>query len=109
VFRRFAAVYLDGFFGVYQACRTVSADRLKIFYPSSTALDERVPGLAEYAAAKAAGEALCTYLAASDPSLTLVVRRLPRTATDQTATLFPQPAADALAVMLEIARSFASS
>src|SRR5207245_2129981 len=26
VFRRFAAVYLDGFFGVYQACRTVSAD-----------------------------------------------------------------------------------
>jgi hypothetical protein len=52
---------------------------------------------------------LCTYLAASDPSLTLVVRRLPRIATDQTATLFRYPAADALGVMLEIIRNLASS
>jgi NADP-dependent 3-hydroxy acid dehydrogenase YdfG len=109
VFRRFADVYLDGFFTAYRACRTLNADRLTIFYPSSTALDECVPELAEYAAAKAAGEALCTYLVASDPSLTLVVKRLPRIATDQTATLFHQTAADALKAMLEVVRSLAAS
>jgi hypothetical protein len=74
------------------------------FYPSSVAVDERVKDLAEYAAAKVAGEMLAAHLAQFDRKLSVLIRRLPRIATDQTTTLMPFPAEDALDVMLPVLR-----
>jgi acyl dehydratase len=104
LFRTFASFYVDGLFKTYQACRSFWSDKLFMFYPSSTALDEKVKDLAEYSTAKAAGEALCGYLDHFDRKLSIVVKRLPRIATDQTMTLLHYPAASALEVMIEIVR-----
>jgi nucleoside-diphosphate-sugar epimerase len=102
LFRRFAAFYVTGFADVCAAARASSS--LNVFYPSSTALDEHVRELTEYSAAKAAGEMLCGMLQASTPNVRIVVRRLPRVATDQTASLVPLRALDPVTAMLPIVR-----
>ena len=53
-------------------------------------------GFAEYIAAKEAGEAVCARLERELPMLRVVVNRLPRMSTDQTASLLPQAAKPAL-------------
>lgn len=74
--------------------------------PSSTvAITERVKNMAEYAAAKAAGETLCRHLSFFDDNLRIHIERLPRIATDQTTTLAGYPAQSAFDVMLEVMRS----
>ncbi len=70
-----------------------------VFYPSSTAIDEEVQELAEYAQAKLEGEAICKQLG---NDFTTEVVRIPRTATDQTLTLTRIPACQPLDVMREI-------
>jgi NAD(P)-dependent dehydrogenase (short-subunit alcohol dehydrogenase family) len=103
-FERFARFYVVEFSALCTAVRS-AAGALDVFYPSTTALDGDTPReLTEYAAAKAAGETACRALAASCSGLTIVVRRLPRVATDQTATILATPAADPAAVMLPIIR-----
>ena len=104
LFQRFSSVYVDAF---ARACTAVAmtAPALRVFYPSSTAIDEHRPDLMEYAAAKAAGEAVCDSLQAAMPGIAIVRRRLSRVATDQTATLIAAPAADPLDVMLPIVRA----
>jgi hypothetical protein len=78
---------------------------LDVFYPSTTALEaDGVRELTEYAAAKAAGETLCRTLSASTPGLRILVRRLPRVATDQTATILPAPALDPVEALLPVIR-----
>jgi acyl dehydratase len=90
LFLEYAAYYVDGF---ARACALLvsccNSGPASVFYPSSTALDERVRGLPEYAMAKAAGETLCGALAAARPNWTFVQRRLPRLVTDQTALIAP--------------------
>jgi NAD(P)-dependent dehydrogenase (short-subunit alcohol dehydrogenase family) len=102
LFRRFAAFYVTGFADVCAAARGSSS--LDVFYPSSTALDEHIRELTEYSAAKAAGEMLCGMLQAATPNLRILVRRLARIATDQTASLIPARALDPVAAMLPIVR-----
>ncbi|MBM3265645.1 MAG: hypothetical protein FJY97_19800, partial [candidate division Zixibacteria bacterium] len=104
VFRRFVEVYVDGFAHLYRICSLVQPDRLVMFYPSTTALDKAVVYLAEYTAAKGAGEALCRYLTGLDPRLSIRIERLPRMTPDQTLTLMPIAAKDPLPVMLDIIR-----
>jgi hypothetical protein len=65
--------------------------------------------MAEYSMAKAAGEILCSEMAASHKQLRMNVVRLPRILTDQTATVTPVESADALTTMLPIIRSLALS
>jgi hypothetical protein len=104
VFQRFAQFYVSGFAGVCAAVGS-AVPSLKVFYPSTTALDlEPARELTEYAAAKAAGEALCRSLSRTVPGLSILVRRLPRVTTDQTATILPVPAGDPVAVLLPIVR-----
>ena len=105
LFDSFAKCYVTDFAATVAACRRLQPGPLAVFYPSSVAIDERVKTLAEYAAAKAAGEDLCAHLARFDAKLRVVVRRLPRIATDQTLTLVPHPAADALLAMLDVVRA----
>ena len=103
LFERFRAAYVTGFEAACRACRERGRP-LHAFYPSSSALEESVKNLEEYVAAKRAGEEKCAELARSDPDLTILVRRLPRIATDQTASFVQHPAADALEVMTDLVR-----
>jgi NAD(P)-dependent dehydrogenase (short-subunit alcohol dehydrogenase family) len=101
LFQKFAAFYVTAF---ASACAAAGNGSLDVFYPSSIALDEKRRELTEYCTAKAAGEALCRMLQAATPGLRIVVRRLPRIATDQTSSIVPLPALDPVAAMLPIVR-----
>lgn len=98
----FLKYYADGFSRLCTALAPRSAGTTAIFYPSTTALDVPVAGTAEYAMAKAAGETLANHLNAFQPGLKVISRRLPRIATDQTATVGVASAQDALDVLLPI-------
>jgi NAD(P)-dependent dehydrogenase (short-subunit alcohol dehydrogenase family) len=101
LFERFTRFYVTGF---AHACAAAWTGALDVFFPSTAALDERPRELTEYAAAKAAGEVLSAMLPAGMPGLRILVRRLPRVATDQTASIVPVAAIDPVAAMLPIVR-----
>jgi NAD(P)-dependent dehydrogenase (short-subunit alcohol dehydrogenase family) len=101
LFGQFIRVYVDAF---YETCRALLGERLAVLYPSTSFVDERPRGFAEYAMAKAAGEALCAYLYDGTSGLRILVERLPRVRTDQTASVTPVKAADPVEVMLPIIR-----
>ncbi len=103
----FERYYVKGFDGL---CRALlrSSRSLAAFYPSSVAIDERRPEMREYAEAKAAGEALCAHLSATFSSVHLLVERLPRMLTDQTATPVPTKTADSVEILLPIIRKLSA-
>jgi NAD(P)-dependent dehydrogenase (short-subunit alcohol dehydrogenase family) len=106
-FLRFTEAYVIAFEAI---CTSLLGESgLTVFYPSSTAVEQRPRGMAEYSMAKAAGEILCSEMAASHKQLRMNVVRLPRILTDQTATVTPVESADALTTMLPIIRSLALS
>ena len=105
--QKFEAFYVRGVETVHNGLRAVSTEALTFFYPSSVAVDSNPDGMAEYAAAKAKGEALCETLALRDRSFKLHIERLPRLATDQTATLMRAEAEDNVAVLSAILRQLA--
>ncbi|MGE3771057.1 MAG: MaoC/PaaZ C-terminal domain-containing protein [Bdellovibrionales bacterium] len=91
----FRAMYVQGFEDIFRAQKSAV-----FFYPSSIAIEQPLAELAEYITAKTEGEALCSTLSTT----TILISRLPRTATDQTQALVAAPAADPLAVMLPLVR-----
>jgi len=103
LFERFAAFYVGGFARVC-ASLLPAAGAVDIFYPSSTAIEEQPAALAEYVAAKSAGESLCRLLERQTRGLRILVRRLPRVTTDQTASVVATRAFDPLDAMLPIVR-----
>jgi NAD(P)-dependent dehydrogenase (short-subunit alcohol dehydrogenase family) len=99
-FDRFRAVYVDGFAALCDAL--AGGGKTGIYYPSSVAVAERPSGMTEYAMAKAAGEILCEEIARARDNLDVLTTRLPRLATDQTATLIAGENADAVDILLPI-------
>ncbi|MGD2069077.1 MAG: SDR family NAD(P)-dependent oxidoreductase [Gemmatimonadota bacterium] len=102
LFRGFCAAYVDGFHRTVRASRRLWEGNLVVLYPSTVALSERVRALAEYAAAKAAGEDLARHLTRFEPGVRVEIERLPRIETDQTATLTPVPGAEADRTLLPV-------
>ena len=78
-----------------------------LFYPSSVAVENPVRGLAEYAAAKFAGEQLCHEMQCAQPSRKAWIERLPRIQTNQTLAIGAPPAPDALPVMADVLQRMA--
>jgi hypothetical protein len=70
-----------------------------IWYPSTIFLEQPDPNFAEYAAAKACGEALCAQIAEHLAPLRLIADRLPRLPTDQTQSLTPLVLSDGVATL----------
>jgi len=70
-----------------------------IWYPSTVFLEQLDQNFAEYAAAKACGEALCAQLAEHLAPLRLISERLPRLPTDQTQSLTPMVLSDGVATL----------
>jgi NAD(P)-dependent dehydrogenase (short-subunit alcohol dehydrogenase family) len=92
--------------GFAELCGVLMAGRarpLYAFYPSSVFVDERPRGMTEYAMAKAAGEVLCADLQ-RERGVRILMRRLPRLLTDQTASIVPTESADGVAELLPILR-----
>ena len=99
-FGSFVDYYVTGFLRTVQTLAETSTGVQKIFYPSSSAIDELPPDMGEYAAAKMAGEILCDFLQKTNPGLTIHKPRLPRIATDQTVSLLPVENQDPVAILL---------
>jgi NAD(P)-dependent dehydrogenase (short-subunit alcohol dehydrogenase family) len=101
----FLAFYVTRF---YECCRYLASvsDRrpLTVFYPSTVFADNPPPTMIEYAMAKIAGELLCSHLNQPNTGVRVIAHRLPRLATDQTATIPPVAARDPLEAMLPIIR-----
>jgi hypothetical protein len=103
-FLEFNEFYIRGFFDVVQTCSRANSSGLRVFYPSSTALDERPATMTEYTMSKAAAEVLCADLTKFVPGTHIIVRRLPRLPTDQTNSVVPAKTLDAVEVLLPIVR-----
>jgi NAD(P)-dependent dehydrogenase (short-subunit alcohol dehydrogenase family) len=103
----FLGSYIDGFYNlVVELCDRQPA--LSAFYPSSVAVDKRPIGWTEYSMSKAAGEIMCEEMNSQLAPLHVTVSRLPRLATDQTATVMPTETASMLDTMLPIVREVQS-
>ena len=99
-FTTFSDYYVTGFLRTVQTLADPSSGLQKIFYPSSSAIEELPLDMGEYAAAKMAGEILCDFLQKANPGLTIHKPRLPRVATDQTVSLLPVENQDPVSVLL---------
>jgi acyl dehydratase len=104
----FLSIYAEGFWQLACALRA-RLPTVELFYPSTVFVDERPPGLTEYAMAKAAGETLCADINLQLAPTHVTVRRLPRMPTDQTASLIALESENALDVMLPIVRAVQST
>jgi hypothetical protein len=79
---------------------------VKAFYPSSVFIDEPSAALAEYAVAKAAGEALCAVIEKTKKGISISRPRLSKMATDQTVSLTDNDRLDPAPIMLKELRAF---
>jgi NAD(P)-dependent dehydrogenase (short-subunit alcohol dehydrogenase family) len=100
-FHRF---YVHGFLELLDAAQALGWGRISVFYPSTSFVQERPPGMIEYAMAKAAGELLCAEINRFRPGTRVITRRLSRVLTDQTVSLIQRKSENAVAVMLPIIR-----
>jgi hypothetical protein len=103
-FQDFVSFYVTGFADLCAALRTSGSADMAVFYPSSESLDDRPANMTEYTMAKAAGEVLCADMKSFGHWRNMVVRRLPRLPTDQTATLFDDENQDPVDIVLPIVR-----
>ena len=105
LYEKFSNYYVTGF----NHCLELFANQetsLKVFYPSSVAVDSKPPSMGEYVAAKLAGEYLCEFLQKSISNLSIHIERLPRIETDQTVSFYPVENKSPLEVMLEVLKRF---
>jgi NAD(P)-dependent dehydrogenase (short-subunit alcohol dehydrogenase family) len=110
ILEEFSQFYLRGFYDLCVALTQPGshargrARHLAAFYPSSIAVEERPPGMTEYAMIKAAGEQMCRDMNEHLSNLRILVARLPRLATDQTATVIPGRDRNSIDVLLPLVR-----
>jgi len=104
LYQRFFHIYHDGLNDALQSLDLTQ--HLKIFYPSTIAVDGDMLGLQEYARAKQKGEGLCRLLQKNNPLLEFRIERLPPLATDQTASLINAQAQDPMPKMFDILTNF---
>jgi NAD(P)-dependent dehydrogenase (short-subunit alcohol dehydrogenase family) len=103
IFDNYCRFYVSAFWELCQFLAE-SQGNGRLFYPSSVAVAERPRNMTEYAMAKAAGEQLCADIGRSMPGLGVVMRRLPRILTDQTATIAKAASQDVIEAILPAVR-----
>jgi NADP-dependent 3-hydroxy acid dehydrogenase YdfG len=101
--KQFMDFYVLGFHRIVNHFSKRGANRY--FCPSSVALAERPAAMGEYCVAKAAMEAYCEWVVKNKPHIKIAHPRLPRLATDQTASIAVADNGDT-ALMLELLRDF---
>ena len=108
-FDTFTGIYVEGFYNLFEALRAASVTGVNMYYPSSTSVAERPPGMNEYAMVKAAGEVMCAELNQRQKTMRVLVCRLPRLATDQTASLVAEEAVSAFDIILPLVKQVQSA
>ncbi len=121
IFNKSAGIFdrarFDEFIDIYakpfgDLCEAMNAQKLpekaRVFQPSSSAIDDRPRGTTEYAMAKLACELLADDLARTLQHISILRHRLPRIATDQTASVVEAQAQSAPGVMLPILRAMSA-
>ncbi|CCO23202.1 SDR family NAD(P)-dependent oxidoreductase [Maridesulfovibrio hydrothermalis] len=99
LYAQFSDFYVHSFLNLFVQ---LNKDKLKmVFNPSTIAVEEPEPDMGEYITAKAAMEGLCAYLGRVHRKINFAYPRLPRTATDQTASVYPIKSNDPVEVMLK--------
>ncbi len=99
--QQFLTVYVDGFWTLVQATRQRNP-AVSVYYPSSVFVSDRPQGMTEYSMAKAAGEVLCADINAQLAPTRVVMTRLPRLATDQTASVTAVETESAVEAMAQV-------
>ena len=102
LYKSFNQIFVEAFADLVMMLAKDLPCGLCVFYPSSVFLDELPREFTEYIVAKAAGEALCQHLARHASGLQVLVRRLPRLPTDQTAGLIQRALAASLPEMSRV-------
>lgn len=108
-FDEFNTFYVDGFARLIRAGLHRRPEGIRAFYPSSIAVEDRPEGMTAYTMSKAAGEILCADLNTYLPNTRVIVARLPRLLTDQTATLQYVKSGDSLAILLPLVQKMQAS
>ena len=100
-FDEFASFYLERF---HELCLWLEGGGrpVRVYLPSTVFVTERPKGMTEYAMAKAAAELLAEDLNRTLRHVRIVHTRLPRLATDQTASITPLTTADNVSVLLDV-------
>ena len=106
LFENFCRYYITGFAATVEILRAAAPGFANVFYPSSTAIDELLSSVSEYACAKAAGETLCAFLEKYHKDIFIYRPRLSRMATDQTVSLLADNGRDPALIILKHLRVF---
>lgn len=101
-FDGFTDIYVRGFHDICDALLSRGDGLLVAFYPSSVFVETDEGDFVEYAMAKAAGEVLAASMAKTLARLSVIIERLPRLPTDQTASIRAHDMASPTEVMLPI-------
>jgi acyl dehydratase len=109
LFDEFVQIYVKGFYDCCNYLGEHGSGALTAFYPSSVFVESNPPDMTEYCMAKMAGEMLCADMNRAGGRVHIIVGRLPRLLTDQTATVFPVGTEDPLTVMLPAIRTVQTS
>ena len=109
LFDEFVQMYVKGFYDCCHYLGEHGSGALTAFYPSSVFVESNPPDMTEYCMAKMAGETLCTNMNRASGRVHIIVSRLPRLLTDQTATVLPIGTEDPLKVMLPVIRTVQTS
>jgi len=107
LFLRFCDYYVTGFLRSFEQLKKLGLKN--VFYPSSVFVDQVPSGMGEYAAAKMAGEVLCTFLEKHNRGIAIHKPRLPRMSTDQTASILPVNSQEPVPTMLKHLRHLRDS
>ena len=109
LFDEFIQMYVKGFYDCCSYFGEHGLGALTAFYPSSVFVESNPSDMIEYSMAKMAGEMLCANMNRVGGRVHIIVARLPRLLTDQTATVLPVEKGDPLKVMLPVVRNVQSS
>jgi hypothetical protein len=101
---RFNEFYVTDFGRLIDAAAEACHAKLRILYPSTVMVTEGMDKMEEYIMAKRLAEELCSFYNQNSKKVEIIVERLPRMKTDQTSSIIPLLARDALEVMLPIVR-----
>jgi hypothetical protein len=103
LYKIFYFYYVDFFTKIFN--KSVEHSVSGIFYPSSIAIEEDSYDMPEYVKAKTKGEALCGRLKRKN-KVNILMKRLPRTLTDQTSTNLDIKSETPFDVMMPIIKEF---
>lgn len=106
LFKEFCNYYIFGFTDTLDFLFKHIPSFRKVFYPSSVFVEEQPSSLAEYAAAKAAGETICSLLEKNKKNILFYRPRLPKMTTDQTISIISDNRNDPAPIMLNQLRYF---